>query len=447
MTVMPLLRIAAIIPLLEEETRRPMANPRSILIAGVLALIVATPAWAQKQRFFGGPQPGRPHFVNSAQGRPVEVISVGPMTESPSMPTAQEAEEIDSPELAPVPEGEFDVDYGMQEDCTSPSCSVTGCEQCGPCGQCGLCDCDCTPFWAHRTYVFGEYMYLQPMGVDMAYAFQQDGVGGTGTVPAGRVGVVNQDFTSGFRAGFAKKLTPCASIGASYWSFFSSGSDVIEAPSGLDGTVQSLVLHPGNNNEGTTGSLAQANYDIDFRLIDIDYRRILDGGDRGAVNFVVGARYGKLQQDFQTLIDFAQPVGTIVNTTTIQYEGVGLRTGLDGERRIGCSRLSAYGKGFINVLFGTFNTSYTQVNTTFTTVQAQSNWRDGRTVPILEYELGISWTSARGHWRLSTGYYTAFWFNAITTPQYVQAVQNANFVNLGDTISFDGVVSRCEFRF
>jgi hypothetical protein len=429
MTVMPLVRIAAIIPMLEEK-RRPMANPRSILIACALAVACATPAWAQKQRLFGRPYSGGPRFMQAAEGQQVEVIRSQPRSPSPSMSSPEGAEEIDSPELAPMPEGEFESDYGMEEGWMSPG-DVTGCEQCGQCACC------CTPFWAHRTYVFGEFLYLQPMGVDMAYAIQQNGVGGPGTVPAGRVGVVDQGFTPAFRAGFAKRLTDCASIGASYSNFHSHGYDAIEAP----------ALHPNSTNAGSTSSLVEADYDIDFQLIDIDYRRILDGGERGAVNFVVGARYGKMQQDFRTIGNFAPPVGTILNTTTIQYEGVGLRTGLDGERRIGCSRLSAYGKGFINVLFGTFNTSYTQLDTTTTIVQTESNWQDGRAVPVLEYELGVSWTSRRGHLRFSTGYYTAFWFNAITTPQYVQAVQNADFVDLGDTISFTGLVSRCEYRF
>ena len=55
-------------------------------------------------------------------------------------------------------------------------------------------------------------------------------------------------------------------------------------------------------------------------------------------------------------------------------------------------------------------------------------------------------SSASGHWRTSSGYYTAFWYNTVTTGQFVQAVQNADFVNLGETLTFNGFVTRLEFR-
>ena len=101
----------------------------------------------------------------------------------------------------------------------------------------------------------------------------------------------------------------------------------------------------------------------------------------------------------------------------------------------------------MSVLFGKFNTDYTQQNTTTTVIEATSNWANQRVVPILDYEVGLSWISRSGRWRLSSGYYTAFWFNAITTPEYVQAVQNADFVHLGDTIAFTGLTSKVEFRY
>ena len=94
--------------------------------------------------------------------------------------------------------------------------------------------------------------------------------------------------------------------------------------------------------------------------------------------------------------DFAPPAGTIQTNTKITLDGIGLKTGFDGARQFGCSGFSFYGKGFISVLFGEFNSSYTQVNNTTTVVQANSNWSDQRVVPILEYELGINWTSVSG---------------------------------------------------
>jgi hypothetical protein len=366
---------------------------------------------------------------------------VGPMTDTES-PFVDE------------PRGAWDDGNGFGAGgggCASGGCDAAyngGCE--GGCGgECATCagPCMCTPWWAHRTGLFGQYLYLHPTGIDMAHAIQQNGVGGAGTTPEGRVGVVHQDYTSAFRAGFVVALGPCASVEAAYTRFEAHNADSISAPDVLGGTVASLVLHPQSVNAGSTSSLVDATNDIDFELVDVDYRRMFAGGCRFKLDYSVGARYAKLSQNFLQVGEFAPPTGTIQTTTDIAFEGGGLRTGLDGMQRLGGSCFGLYGKGFISLIFGRFNSDYNQFDLTTQSVQAASNWRDQRVVPILEYEVGVNWTSPGGHWRSSIGYYTAFWFNTIATPEYVQAVQNADFVDLGETIAFDGLVTRLEFRY
>jgi hypothetical protein len=65
----------------------------------------------------------------------------------------------------------------------------------------------------------------------------------------------------------------------------------------------------------------------------------------------------------------------------------------------------------------------------------------------LEYELGFKWTGCCNHLQLGLGYYTAFWFNTIATSEYVEAVQNANFNRVSQTIAFTGLSSHLEYRF
>jgi hypothetical protein len=98
-------------------------------------------------------------------------------------------------------------------------------------------------------------------------------------------------------------------------------------------------------------------------------------------------------------------------------------------------------------MFGDFKSNYQQLNTTTTIVQATSNWQDNRVVPILEYEVGFHWTSFSGRWQASAGYYSAFWFNTVSTGDFVRAVQTSDFLNLGQTIAFNGLVTRLEYRF
>jgi hypothetical protein len=341
-------------------------------------------------------------------------------------------------------------DGGCDGSCggTCDSCS----DGCGAfCGDiCGdiCCDDPCLPpWWSHRSYIFGTYLFLQPTGIDIAHAIQQNGVGGAGTTPDGRVGVVDQAFTSAYSVGFGVALSPCASIDVSYIDFFSHNTDSLSPPQVLGGTVASLVLHPESEHEGSTNSIVNAQNDIDFKLVDIMYRRLLKAGPRFALNYAVGGRWARLDQGFDQIGEFASPTGTVDTFTDINFTGGGLRFGLDGMQRLGCTGFGVYGKGFLSLAFGQFESRYQEYNVTTESVLAQSSWQDQRVVPIIDYEVGVNWTSCNGHWRFSAGYYTAFWFNVISTPEYIQAVQTADFVDLGETVAFDGLVSRLEFRF
>jgi hypothetical protein len=158
-------------------------------------------------------------------------------------------------------------------------------------------------------------------------------------------------------------------------------------------------------------------------------------------------RYGHLHQNFQQDAEFAQPNNPQFTTSSINFDGVGPRLGLDGRRRLGATGFSAYGQGSISTLFGDTVSGYSQTDTLTTALLASSNLQSFRVLPVLDFELGASWTSCGGHLRVGAGYYTAFWFNAITTPQYISAVQNNRFISLGDTVTFTGLVVHAEARF
>jgi hypothetical protein len=87
------------------------------------------------------------------------------------------------------------------------------------------------------------------------------------------------------------------------------------------------------------------------------------------------------------------------------------------------------------------------VNSTTEVLLAESLWNDDRIVPMLDYEIGIAWTSPQGHLRFAAGYMGSHWFNAISTGTFVDAVQADNYVNVEDTINFDGLVGRIEWVF
>ncbi|OYV84948.1 MAG: hypothetical protein B7Z73_14505 [Planctomycetia bacterium 21-64-5] len=124
-------------------------------------------------------------------------------------------------------------------------------------------------------------------------------------------------------------------------------------------------------------------------------------------------------------------------------DAAGTRFGLLGSRKAVNNGFYIYGSAFADILVGNFRASYLQANNLSGT-QGMATWQSFRPVPILEFEIGPGWRSANGKWQLSGGYYFAAWFNTVTSSNFVQAVQNSNYVNVGSTITFDGLVVRAQ---
>jgi len=317
--------------------------------------------------------------------------------------------------------------------------SLKKCDRpCSTCCKSQGCSCG-REFWRHRSSLFGNFVAFEPSGADVRFA-QRQGLGGAG----GEFGTAQTDFEAGWGAGITRALSDCTSVSATFAQFRShTVSELSETDDGTD-DVQSLNLYPGSNLTGVTSGFARASYDIDFETVDVDLRQLLSGGPNHALNWTAGARYGRLEQNFQQGIDYGQSSQVEV-ATDIDFDGVGLRLGLDGEQRAGCSPLSFYGKTFIDVLFGEFSSEYRQTVGSTPSVDGWVQWDDDRTVPVLELELGCAWTE--GNWRLTAGYYAGFWFNAVTTPELISAVQSNHYVDVDETLTFHGLVTRLECRF
>jgi hypothetical protein len=206
------------------------------------------------------------------------------------------------------------------------------------------------------------------------------------------------------------------------------------------------VQHPGAELTASDGPVS-ATYDINFQVGDIAYRQILSCRPESVLSVFLGARYGHLDQDFAQTGVFGGGNGGVINTTTdIKVDAAGPMAGIDAEHVLGVSRFSVYGRGLVAALTGEFRTHYTMFNATGDILLAESIWKDDRIIPMLDYELGIAWTSPNRHFRLAAGYLASHWFNIVSTPVFVDAVQADNYVNVSDTISFDGAVGRVEFR-
>ena len=65
----------------------------------------------------------------------------------------------------------------------------------------------------------------------------------------------------------------------------------------------------------------------------------------------------------------------------------------------------------------------------------------------MELELGLSWVTFEERLRISAGYLLNIWFNTMTTPTWINAVQQQNFTSVDETLSIDGLSIRGEWRF
>jgi len=340
--------------------------------------------------------------------------------------------------------------------------SMGGC--CGGCGDCyGSCNSGCCDMYGcnpplcsacgPRLAVWAESLYLRTTGADVVHAQQQDGLAPPGddgegnSVPFGEIGSIGLGYDHGVRVGAAFGCDGCSSIQVS-WSYFDTDSfdRVSVRPPIIEqvDAVGSLVQHPG---AATLASLepVDATYAVEFQLVDVMYNRTILMGKGFCVSVQGGAQYGHLEQDFAQIGRFAQSLGPTVTATTIEFDGAGLKGGFDADGQIG-QNVSVYGRMTGAAMTGRFHSSYSMNNAELELVSVQANWSDNRVVPQLEYELGIACTFCNGCVRLSTGYMFSHWFNVITTPEFIRAVQANHYVDVGDTLSFDGAVTRLEAR-
>jgi hypothetical protein len=304
--------------------------------------------------------------------------------------------------------------------------------------------CCCDPLWCHRSGVFADLLYLRPGNIDYVYAVEQTGPLPTDsqTGPTGRVGF---DGAMGYRVGATQALSDCSSLQVSYTWFQDSTQDTIAATN-----PNVLILQPALPNianVGSTGIVDSARYDIRFQQVDIDYRGLLYGTYDSAVNYFAGLRYANLKQDFRAQEDTGVPVGLSAVNTNISFDGFGIGFGIDGMRRSAYSGLMVYGRSSASFVAGEFKANYAETTQLVVGPVGANNLVDYRVMTILQTELGTGWQSCCGRVRITAGYQFAGWFNALTTGSYIQGVQNRQFNNLNETITFDGLVTRFMWQF
>jgi hypothetical protein len=321
-----------------------------------------------------------------------------------------------------------------------------GGENCYPAG--GACD-DCCG-WTHHYFGFGEFLYLRPRNSEVAYAVPIDSAAaGNGLqVQTGPVRVVDLDYSPSFRAGFGAVISPRSALAVTYTQFDRSVNDLFSV--GGSPVIRSLVSHPNPVTAAGNGTDTGADFQTQFQLLDLDYKGLLIFNNEYEVNYVVGARYANLEQHL--FAGFTAGLGSFEDVhAESEFDGGGVKIGLEGMRLHQGSQFFCYGKSYASFLGGTFRARYSDIfsgqsapaaNPAVTALDVD------RLVTMLDLETGIGWQSFSGNFRLSAGYMYSAWFNTVKFNEFINAVQNNNFVdpstNFNGLISFDGLTSKIE---
>jgi hypothetical protein len=153
-----------------------------------------------------------------------------------------------------------------------------------------------------------------------------------------------------------------------------------------------MVLHPATF-DAITGTVEAAGYhDLRMDVIDIDYRGYLVQSCTSSLDYVIGARWGRLEQNFGARftddLSFASNAAEVA--TDIDFTGAGLKLGLEAERFYCAVPLKLYAKGMTSLMAGEFDATYQQTVQNNSGYGVNTGWKAGRIVPTFDLEIGGS---------------------------------------------------------
>jgi hypothetical protein len=188
-----------------------------------------------------------------------------------------------------------------------------------------------------------------------------------------------------------------------------------------------------------------AQLQTEFKILDIDYRGLMVYNPQWQINYVLGARYGKLEQHFAA--GFAPAAGGISQVLAeSEFDGGGLKMGLETMRFHPATQFFFYGKGYASFLAGQFRDRY-QFDPVGGT-QTLAGFNVGRLVTMLDLETGVGWQNYTGNFRVSAGYMFTSWYNTVRLNDFINSVQTNNFTqpasNVNGMVTFDGLVTKVE---
>jgi hypothetical protein len=299
-----------------------------------------------------------------------------------------------------------------------------------------------------RFGVFGEYLYLRPGNsttIDYAIPVNSAVVPPLEPfIPIGPLATINPEYDSGFRVGGWWQRTCESQLALAYTHFESQTQEGVAIDPANNVALIGLILHPATANANTFFDVANARYDVEYKTIDIDYRHVMCSDCAYKVSYVAGVRFLHYQDELGVVYSRQGGFSESVEAEN-EFDGFGLRGGLEGEFGGQQGGLLGYGRILFGAVAGEMQSSFEQQTGGIVTVTTSR--ADDRILPTIEAELGVGWRSRNQRWRLSVGYNITALFNVASANSLVRAVHTGSYEDNDDTFTLDGAVARIEFAF
>ncbi len=312
----------------------------------------------------------------------------------------------------------------------------------------GQCAPPCAPPRTLRFGVFAEYLYWRA-GDSTTTDFAVPINGGIvppdePVIPVGPIATLNPDFDHGYRAGLWWQRTCETQIGASYTHFDTETQNSVAIDPADNVVLLALVVHPATVAADFFYTDAAAQYDVEYKTFDIDYRHVFCSDCVYRVNYIVGVRYLEYEDNFRAT--FTSPTRIETVTARNDFDGFGLRGGIEGEWGGQQGGLFGYGKFIGGAVAGELSSTFVQ-ESNFDGVVVTTSRVDDRIIPTIEVEVGVGWRSRNQRWRLSGGYNITALVDIASANSLIHSIQTARYRDNEDTFTLDGLVARLEFAF
>ncbi len=289
---------------------------------------------------------------------------------------------------------------------------------------------------AYHPYIFADLLLLRPHRQSFDFALSSNTPTGTGV--NGEMQNLDYSFRAGLKAGLGLELPDKWQIELSILNFHTETQRNVTAPDG--GALYATTTNLSFDEIGS----AQANANLNFSVMDLDFGRWVELDPSFSFRFTGGARFAWIDQQFTALYN-GGPMNAQNSSVNmpIRFSGAGITAGAEGVWNF-MGKIGLYGRGKGGLISGRFSSYLTETaNDGATTVLNVHDRYDG-IIPTMDVGVGLCYRGEIATVRI--GYDLFNYFDMVDSLQF-PGPQIGNPVRRTSNISLDGVTMELGFRF